>query len=318
MVLDLSTASIADIAATIAELSNPDMPQPTREEWLAERRKGIGGSDAPIILGLSEYKSAYTLWAEKAGDLPEVDFSSEAAEWGRLLEPVILSRFAEITGRVVFHWPQTRGVTHARLDWMRCTPDGMQFDVNGDGIGVTQVKTTGVHHEDDWEDGPPLIHQVQIQHEMAVAKAQWGTLIVLIGGQRLLYWDVERNEEFIGTLIEAESAFWDRVLSGDPPPLDASESTRNTIKRLHPDDNGEAITLPAEAIEWDVWMQRLKKDIETLRGKYDELDTRMRAAIGPNTYGILPNGTARYSLKTKVTKAHMRRESKTRALLRQE
>ncbi len=30
---------------------------PSREEWLEERKKGIGGSDAAVILGLNPYKN---------------------------------------------------------------------------------------------------------------------------------------------------------------------------------------------------------------------------------------------------------------------
>lgn len=30
---------------------------PSREEWLKERQKGIGGSDAAVILGLNPYKT---------------------------------------------------------------------------------------------------------------------------------------------------------------------------------------------------------------------------------------------------------------------
>lgn len=39
----------------------------TEKEWLEERKKGIGGSDAATILGLNPYKSNIDLWAEKTG-----------------------------------------------------------------------------------------------------------------------------------------------------------------------------------------------------------------------------------------------------------
>jgi predicted phage-related endonuclease len=42
-----------------------------RERWLAERRKGIGSSDAAAILGVHPYKSAYAVWAEKTGLIVE-------------------------------------------------------------------------------------------------------------------------------------------------------------------------------------------------------------------------------------------------------
>ncbi len=38
-----------------------------KEEWLEERKNGIGGSDAATILGLNPYKTNIDLWEEKTG-----------------------------------------------------------------------------------------------------------------------------------------------------------------------------------------------------------------------------------------------------------
>ena len=37
----------------------------SRDEWLKERTKGIGGSDVATILGLNPYKTPLQLWEEK-------------------------------------------------------------------------------------------------------------------------------------------------------------------------------------------------------------------------------------------------------------
>ena len=42
----------------------------THEEWLEERRKSIGGSDAAALVGMNPYVTPYTLWADKTGRLP--------------------------------------------------------------------------------------------------------------------------------------------------------------------------------------------------------------------------------------------------------
>ena len=38
-----------------------------REEWLKERKKGIGGSDAATVLGKNPWKTNVELWEEKTG-----------------------------------------------------------------------------------------------------------------------------------------------------------------------------------------------------------------------------------------------------------
>lgn len=57
----------------------------SREDWLRQRRKSIGGSDAAAIVGLSVWASPYSLWAEKTGKLPD-KADNEAMRQGRDLE----------------------------------------------------------------------------------------------------------------------------------------------------------------------------------------------------------------------------------------
>ena len=37
----------------------------SREQWLQERKKGIGGSDAAVVIGKSKWKNNVQLWEEK-------------------------------------------------------------------------------------------------------------------------------------------------------------------------------------------------------------------------------------------------------------
>ena len=74
----------------------------THDEWLALRRTGIGGSDAGAIMGVSPYKGAYSVWADKIGKLPPIE-DNEAMRQGRDLEDYVARRFAEKTGLRVRH-----------------------------------------------------------------------------------------------------------------------------------------------------------------------------------------------------------------------
>ena len=44
-----------------------------REEWLAYRRKGIGGSDAAAVLGISPFRTGVDLYYDKLGQPVEDD-----------------------------------------------------------------------------------------------------------------------------------------------------------------------------------------------------------------------------------------------------
>ena len=78
----------------IQKVSTKDM---SREDWLVERRKTIGGSDASGIMGLSKWASPYSVWAEKTGRVPEKE-DTEAMRQGRDLEEYVALRWCEETG----------------------------------------------------------------------------------------------------------------------------------------------------------------------------------------------------------------------------
>lgn len=48
-----------EIVCTVTDISH--------EEWLSFRKTGIGGSDAPTVVGVNPYNSRYALWADKRG-----------------------------------------------------------------------------------------------------------------------------------------------------------------------------------------------------------------------------------------------------------
>ncbi len=71
----------------------------THDEWLLDRRKGIGGSDVATILGLNKWKSPYQLWLEKTSQIDLEHTESEPAYWGNVLEEVVAKEFQERTGK---------------------------------------------------------------------------------------------------------------------------------------------------------------------------------------------------------------------------
>ena len=65
-----------------------------RNEWLEERKKGIGGSDASVIMGLNPYKTTVDLWKEKTGRIVAEDISAkEYVKYGTLAEAYLRELF---------------------------------------------------------------------------------------------------------------------------------------------------------------------------------------------------------------------------------
>ena len=73
------------------------------EEWLSYRRRGIGGSDAAAILGISPWRTARDLYYDKLSVVKaDMDENWVALEMGHLLENLVARIFAKKTGLHIF------------------------------------------------------------------------------------------------------------------------------------------------------------------------------------------------------------------------
>lgn len=289
----------------------------TKGDWLARRQQGIGASDAPVILGLSKFKSPFQLYHEKLGLEPIPPDETEAVEWGLTLEEPLAKRFQRETGRQILPHNPYEIHQHESLDWMLASIDRWQVDPQRSAYQPLPLELKTAHYAvaQEWKDEPPLAYQVQVQHQLAVTGAPMASIAALIGGSKFVWCDVPRDEAFIAMLIEEETKFWQRLLDRNPPAVDGSTRTTETLKRLYQAETGEVIALPVEAIEWDERRQALKTIIDEANEEDNLLKNRIIAAIGNATVGQLPNGIV-FTYKTQTTKAHMVKESTFRRLLR--
>lgn len=69
--------------------------------WLAERKKGIGSSEAGTIMGVNKFDTPYRLWRRKREIDPPVQ-TNEAMELGHHLEFLLISKSPEGLGYGTF------------------------------------------------------------------------------------------------------------------------------------------------------------------------------------------------------------------------
>jgi putative phage-type endonuclease len=191
-----------------------DMTYSTRDEWLAARRSGIGGSDAAAVLGLSRWRSPLDVYLDKTGEGGDTE-DAPAMYWGRRLERVILEAYVEQTGLAVDAPVGVyRMLRSSERPWQLYSPDGMASD------RLIEIKTarTSEGWGEPGTDEVPDDYAIQVQHGMAVTGLQRCDVAVLIGGSDFRVYTVERDDALIAHLIAAEAAFWARVERRDPPP----------------------------------------------------------------------------------------------------
>jgi len=190
-----------------------------RQQWLKDRQKGIGGSDAPAILGISPWKTPLQVYLEKRGEAPGQE-DNPSMRWGRNLEPVVRQAYADETGRRVAI-PAVGILRHPRHDWMLASLDGI-----AEGDRVLEVKTARVAAGwgEPGTDEIPEPYQAQVQHYMAVTGFYVADVAVLIGGSDFRIYEVPADPELQELIIDQEAAFWDRVQHGvEPDPVSAAD-----------------------------------------------------------------------------------------------
>lgn len=251
----------------LKRVSTKGMP---RDEWLEERRKGIGGSDAPSIIGLNPWSSPYTVWADKLGKLPPKE-DSEAMRLGRDLEDYVAQRFTEKTGKRVRR--ENAMLYNSRYPFAHANVDRM---VVGEDAGL-ECKTTSVLNLKKFKNGEfPDTYYVQCVHYMMVTGCKRWYLAVLVLGEGFYDFTIERDEEEIAALARSEEEFWRYVETKTPPVADGKDSTSKTVTLLYPESNDETVGLIAYERDLAEYMA-LSAQIKALEERKEEAANKVKA-----------------------------------------
>lgn len=266
-----------------------------RDEWLNVRKQGIGGSDAAAAIGLNPYKSQLELWMEKTGrdkDIPQPDPNDDSTPmfWGTVLEPIVAVQYAKKTGNKVRRINAVLQHPDPDLYWMLANLDR---EVTGSSeVQILECKTAGINGARLWKEGVPEYVQVQVLHQLAVTGKQAADVAVLIAGQQLEIFRIERDDAMIAQLIELEKQFWHYVETDTPPPADGSASADLALRCLFPRDDGEVVDL-TENPELNQAYEELKQirhEIAEQEQRESSLKQQLQQAMGESSKAIFASG----------------------------
>jgi putative phage-type endonuclease len=186
------------------------------EEQRKERSKYIGGSDLPIILGLSSYKTPYQLYCEKKGIIENTFEETQLQYWGNQLEVLIRKEFRK-RNKVKVTTPKET-IAHPFYDFLRGNLDGFIPKWNA----VFEAKCSHQFMSQHWgesdSDVIPMEYLVQVAFYCSVTNADSAHIAVLIGGNDYRQFKYNRDLELEKTIIDAACGFWDAMQNETPPP----------------------------------------------------------------------------------------------------
>jgi len=268
----------------------------SREEWLNVRKQGIGSSDAAAAVGLNPYQSQLELWMIKTGrdgNLPKIDPNDESSPvyWGTILEPIVAAHYTKRTGHKVRRINSVLQHPDPDKSWMLANLD---YSVVGNSdVQILECKTAGEFGSRLWRDGVPDYIQCQVQHQMAVTGKKVVDVCVLICGQEIRVYRIERDDELIARLIELERQFWHYVEQDIEPPADGSDSAGQALRALYPQDSGNTLDLSNDLAMSTAFIGliRMRAEIESRQQVEDQLKQTIQQRMADASKAIFRSGS---------------------------
>jgi putative phage-type endonuclease len=289
------------------------------QEWLSVRGTGLGASEIGGVLGMpgvAHRSSPLKVYLEKTGELEAEDLSDvEAIAWGHLMEPVIAEQYRRKTGRHIERgragrFQVLRSTEHP---WAMCSLDFWTAENDNSPRRPLEIKNVSSFLAEDWLNGVPDYYYAQVQQQLLVTGAAKATSALCLGGNRLLWCDVPRDDEMIRKIVYHGSRFWQRVTERERPEIDDSVATKDALARLYPRSNGQVVVLPAMMLDAVYDWRRLKDELKKMKKQIDLRESQLKDALGEAERGVFPSGEA-VSWRAQTTRAHQVAESTFRVL----
>lgn len=273
------------------------------EEWINERKKGLGGSDASVVLGLNRWKSRMALFLEKTGQI-EPPKASERAYWGTVLEDIVAREFARRAKKKV----RKRNFIFQDDEYPFLIAN-IDREIVGENAGL-ECKTTAEYNADDWEgDLVPDVYFCQCQHYCRVMNWDGIYIAVLIGLKDFKWKYIPRDDEFIAGMVTREVDFWiNHVEKNVPPEWDGSDMSDELLKKLYPEAKKPSIQLPDDVNSLVSEYLKLDEQIKELEQIRDSYRQQVQALLGDaergetSQYRIVWSNVTTNRLDTKALK----------------
>lgn len=270
-------------------------------QWLANRSRGIGGSEIGTICGVNKYSSPRLLYFKKTGqfeDSESFNFSEQAQErmhFGHKLEPLVADEFQRRTGKRIVICPAT--LRHKDYPWALANIDRVIVDEDEKPIGLLEVKTADARLLKDWEDGEiPLSYIYQLNWYLWITDLHYGCFAALIGGNRFVSIEVYRNDELLADMIPAADKFWNyNVKQLVEPEISGSDADEDFIKEQFGSvvKNSEMVLADEEDNDLAEFIAEAKQEVKDLEKQITEATNKLKNKLQNTEIGY----TADYIVK---------------------
>jgi putative phage-type endonuclease len=193
------------------------------------RKRYLGASDVPAVLGVSPWKTASDVYYSKAVEFEDREKASKAIQSGILLEDAVIDYAAGELGVKV---KRNQFRVHPKLKWASATLDATIPSRPDEAI---EAKTTSMTDQwgDEGTDQIPIYYVAQVQWQMFVTGISkiWVPCLMPDHALRFKLYVVDRDEALISSIVSRCTEFWESNVLLGVPPKDTVPAPR-TIQRM--------------------------------------------------------------------------------------
>lgn len=224
--------------------------EPGTDEWLAARRRRIGGSEIAAVLGISPYESRFSLWHRKRGEVDPVE-TTEPMLWGTLLEPTVAARFDTLHPEWFVR--TTPAFVHPERDYQTAAPDRLLYATRRARRARAIYEGKTARMGDEWgetgTDEIPAHYAAQCRWYLDCLGLDVCHVAVLIGGSEYREYVIRHDQAEAELMRKAAAEFVHSLDAGPRPSIDEHAATYQTVKELHPDIDGSAVEVAPDIAE---------------------------------------------------------------------
>lgn len=191
----------------------------TREQWLEVRNTGITGSRIAAIMGKNPYETPLSVYVRMKGLIGEKE-QTEAMYFGTRLEDFIAEEFTNRTGLKVEVEPHI--LQHPTYEFMLANVDRV-VEMNGK-KGILECKNVSAYQLENWKAGAPEQYVMQLQWYLGITGYEFGFLCALVGGQKFVFYEFQRDDALIEEMFSVATDFWfNHIVEGVQPDITAND-----------------------------------------------------------------------------------------------
>ena len=198
------------------------------EQFLLDRKKGIGGSDIAAIMGFSFFRTALEVFLEKTaiGDDEGNYNDSQPMQRGRRLEKYILEEYAERNEEELeINVPVIRSKEYPFLI------GHIDAKVKDKNIIVEAKSVAGF--PSIWNDEIPIGYRTQVAHYASIMDADRVDVAVLFDRWNFACYTYWRNKGLEAKIKKAAIDFWNNhIIPNIPPPIETVEDAQKMFSKV--------------------------------------------------------------------------------------